>query len=231
MLILTRYKISYEDFFNYFIKNKFINNFHELENQKNTYIYSDTNEFLFIKVKPPLLYKILNKTDFLFLFEEIPSFLLLLIRSGSAALGFSQNGKITEHKRITKYMIRKKQGKSQLTFYSEKGTTKGGSRLRFQQSIEFFEDIQVKIKNWVNMISSSDLILYQCAPKLWSELFKSKKGFPFNKNDHRIFTIPYSTGKPTYKELQKINKILTTGSIQTNRHLDLVGIINEIKKQ
>jgi hypothetical protein len=173
----------------------------------------------------------LNKNRIENLFEQPPLFLILLIRSGSAVLGLSQGGKITSHKRITRYIIRKKQGKSQLTFYSKKGTTGGGSKLRLQQSLEFFDEIQKKLTDWTKFILDCDLILYQCSPKLFSELFKTKKGLSFDKKDHRIYTIPYSTGKPTYKELLKINKILTTGTIQTDRNLDLEGISNEFKKQ
>ncbi|MHA1990317.1 MAG: hypothetical protein ACW981_04610 [Candidatus Hodarchaeales archaeon] len=173
----------------------------------------------------------MNKTNFNNLFEQPPSFLILLLRSGSAALGLSQEGKIVRHKRITRYMVRKKQGKSQLKFYSKKGTTSGGSKLRLQQSIEFFDEIQKKLRDWSKFILGCDLILYQSSPKLFSELFKTKKGLSFDKKDHRIYTIPYSTGKPTYQELLKINKILTTGTIQTDQNLDLEGILNEFKKQ
>jgi hypothetical protein len=225
-------KISYNEFFSYFIQNKFIQNFCEVEKPKNTYEYKNINELSnYIKLKPPLLYKILNKTNFANLLEQTPFYLILLIRSGSAALGLSQEGKIIRHKRITKYMIRKKQGKSQLTFYSKKGTTGGGSKLRLQQSIEFFDEIQKKLVDWSKFILNCDLILYQSSPKLFSELFKTKKGLIFDKKDHRIYSIPYSTGKPTYQELLKINKILTTGTVHTNQNLDLEGILNEFKKQ
>ena len=64
--------------------------------------------------------------DYLIKMKEYShEFSVILIQTGAAALGYVENGELINHKVIKKYMVRKSQGKSQLTYLK----TKGKSRL------------------------------------------------------------------------------------------------------
>ncbi|OLS24615.1 MAG: hypothetical protein HeimC3_18870 [Candidatus Heimdallarchaeota archaeon LC_3] len=183
-----------------------------------------------IILQPPLLHFVTKDSKNLSQFPTLPTFLILLIRSGSAALGISKNGKITDHKRITRYMVKKKQGKSQITYFSLKGKTSGGEKIRLQQTRKFFDEINKKLIHWSNKIKGVDLILYQTSPRMWGYLFKPNNKIPFDKKDENIFKIPYPVNKPTHKEIEKINKILTKGIISTNIDLDFPEIVELLEK-
>ena len=146
--------------------------------------------------------------------SEIPTFLLLLIRAGHASIGLSQNGVITHHKAIKKYMVRKKQGKAQITYQALKGKARGGAKLRLSRTREFFEEINSKLHEWYNTRKDLDWIFFQCSPRLWSGLFRAKTNPPFDKIDRRIHRIPLTTYKPTFKELQRVNRLLLHGKIE-----------------
>ncbi|MCB0738876.1 MAG: hypothetical protein KDC92_15310, partial [Bacteroidetes bacterium] len=67
----------------------------------------------------------------------IPDFtennLLVLMQAGEAVLGMVQNREMVAQKRIRKYMVRKKQGKAQITHLNQKGKSRAGSRIRLKQ--------------------------------------------------------------------------------------------------
>lgn len=82
------------------------------------------NEKIIYEFVPPFIHSVNNQTpeDYLFYFPEKPGkHLVLLIQAGSAALGIWDNLELMEHKVITKYMIRKKRGKAQMTYLKTKG--------------------------------------------------------------------------------------------------------------
>ncbi len=171
------------------------------------------------KIRLPTIFHILNHKclDAIHLrvaSSEIPTFLILLIRAGYASIGLSQNGVIIHHKVIKKYMVRKKQGKAQLTYQALKGKSRGGAKLRLSRTREFFEEINSKLQEWYKTRMDVDLIFYQCSPRLWSELFKAKTNLPFDKADRRIHRIPLTTNKPTFRELKRINWLLLHGRIE-----------------
>ena len=147
-------------------------------------------------------------------FEIKPNYSILLIRAGYAALGTIEEGVITHHKVIRKYMVRKKQGKAQLTYKTLKGKSRGGGKLRLKRTQEFYQEIREKLYEWRETINSSDSIFFQCSPRLWDGLFKIKSKFPiFNSKDRRLHKIPITTYRPTYKELRRGNYVLSKGSL------------------
>ena len=145
--------------------------------------------------------------------NEVPSYLILLIRAGYAALGFSQNGILTRHKIIKKYMVRKKQGKAQLTYQAQRGKARGGAKLRLARTKEFFIEINTKLNDWQNNIKKAQWILFQCSPRLWNGIFKTRIPPPFDRSDERLQRIGLNTYKPSYKELQRITSLLLQTTI------------------
>ncbi len=73
-------------------------------------------------------------------FENV-HYVILLIQSGSCAMGYFEDGFNLEHKVFRSYMVRKKQGKSQIKYLKTKGKSRAGSRVRLAETLEFFENI------------------------------------------------------------------------------------------
>lgn len=130
-------------------------------------------------------------------------------------------------------MVRKKQGKAQLTYLLTKGKTRGGGRLRLERTKEFFDEINQKLVEWRESILESDWILFQCTPRLWNGLFDATSNPIFFKDDHRIRKIAINTYEPSLKELKRINHLLFNGTVTlTSIHTiksarELISLLNE----
>ena len=133
--------------------------------------------------------------------RQKPSFFMMLIQAGSAALGVYDGDTLIDHKTIRKYMTRKKQGKSQLKYLKTKGKSRAGSRIRLANSVDFFEEINQYLNN--NPLSEMKTIIYSCTPMLWGMLFQSKICPPFAKNDIRLKKLPLNIDVPNFDVLKK----------------------------
>ena len=212
--------LSYSETAEIIKKLKIINlNFSFSHIKRELHYKKSTSEFEFT-IKLPLLLHISNpnfeentiSTD---KFGQIPNYTVLLIRAGHSALGVIKDNEIIQHKVITKYMVRKKQGKSQLTYLTTKGKARGGAKLRLERTQEFFQEIRKKIFEWSDFVDISEIIFYQCTPRLWTGLFKVKSKYPlFTQVDPRLYKIPITTYKPNYKELLRVNHIISKGNIK-----------------
>ncbi|MDD7984873.1 hypothetical protein PQO01_07945 [Lentisphaera marina] len=101
--------------------------------------------------------------------NEVPRYTLLLMESGRAAIGVFESGKVIDHKNIRKYMVRKKQGKSQLNHLKTKGKSRYGSRLRLRESEAFFDEISQRLNS--ETYKDCEHIIYHCPIRLKSCLF------------------------------------------------------------
>ena len=138
-------------------------------------------------------------------------YIIMLIQAGSCALGYFENGKVLKSKVIKTYMVRKGQGKNQLTFLNNgrKGTS-AGSQLRYQNAIRFFEEINDKLNEW-NKITKPKRIFYSCPIKMWHYIFNSKVKCCFDKKDPRLHKIPLDVNVPNFEEMMRINKHISFG--------------------
>lgn len=143
---------------------------------------------------------------------ENPDYYILLIQAGSSALACYQKGELFKHKSIRKYMVRAKQGKSQVTHLKSKGKSKAGSRLRLRNTITFFEDINTKLEEWLPLIEPQR-ILMSLPVRMTPLLYESKVPFPFPKNDSRFLKIPMDIKVPSFKELKRVNYFVEAGYV------------------
>jgi len=233
--------LSYSETAEIIKKLKIINlNFSFSHIKRELYYKNSISEFEFT-IKLPLLLHISNpnfeenniSTD---KFGQIPNYTVLLIRAGHSALGVIQDNEIIHHKVITKYMVRKKQGKSQLTYLTTKGKARGGAKLRLERTQEFFQEIRKKIFEWRDFVDIAEIICYQCTPRLWTGLFKVKSKYPlFTQTDPRLYKIPITTYKPNYNELLRVNQVLSRGNIkikskeQLNSIEDIGSLLNSLQ--
>ncbi|GMT49189.1 MAG: hypothetical protein IEMM0008_0728 [bacterium] len=145
--------------------------------------------------------------------EDPENYYIILIQAGHSALAYCENGMILLHKVITKYMVRKGQGKAQISYLKTKGKSRAGSRIRLAKSIEFFEEINDKLTDWFKEKGDAK-ILYSCPVTLWPLLFDSKISPPFKKKGDHLIRIPLDVNKPCFSELQRINPVLSRGQIE-----------------
>ncbi|SHM86167.1 hypothetical protein SAMN04488057_104121 [Cyclobacterium lianum] len=135
---------------------------------------------------------------------------LCMVKAGMAAIGYFENGQNISHKVFRAYMVRKKQGKSQIKHLKTKGKSRAGSRIRLAESEKFFEQINSRLTAYLNTYHI-DYIGYACSKTLWPFLFKA------NLKDHKqlLYKIPIHVQQPSYERLLSINKRLQMTAIQT----------------
>jgi len=140
------------------------------------------------------------------------SHITLLIKAGKSAIGYSQGEHLIDHKVISTYMVRKKQGKSQIKYLKTKGKSRAGSRIRLANSVRFFEHINERLTQHFNRYRI-DRISMSCSKTLLPFLFQAKAGCPFNKKDERIYSIPRHIHQPDFKILKDTLQFLLRGDI------------------
>ena len=133
--------------------------------------------------------------------QEFNNQVFLMIRSGMACCGLFENGELADHKVFRAYMVRKKQGMSQIKHLKTKGKSRAGSRVRLAETLEFFEEINNRLEDYFQSYRV-DQIGLSYATTLIPYLFGSKVPTPFEKNDPRIFTIPKHIPSPTFEALK-----------------------------
>ena len=146
--------------------------------------------------------------------EEPPPYLMLLIEAGSAAIGYFEHGEPVLHKALSTYMVRQKQGKSQLKHLNQKGKSRLGSRIRLRNTITFFEQINNKLQEW-GETDYVQYIFYHSSIPHWNLLHESKVACPFGKHDQRLQTLPFAIYTPNFEELNRVNTQLLSSSYRS----------------
>ncbi len=182
---------------------------HRFDEAKQSIIFTGqqgtTSELRFPLVFPKILSG--DITDILSQIDSLTlSYAIILIQAGAAALGQYETKELKNHRVIKKYMVRKKQGKAQIKHLASKGKSRLGSRIRLQNSVRFFEEINDILTEW-DITSTSETILLSLPKNLKNLLFTSRTPTPFDKKDQRIRKIPVDVKVPSYKELLHINWI------------------------
>ncbi|WP_299990755.1 hypothetical protein [uncultured Pontibacter sp.] len=140
------------------------------------------------------------------------NYVILLIQSGSCAMGYFENGRCLNHKVFRSYMVRKKQGKSQIKYLKTKGKSRAGSRVRLGETAEFFENINGRLQEYF-LQHRIDRIAISCSKTLLPYLYTSSVPTPFDKRDPRLFKIPKHIHTPIYEVLLDANRFLQRGEL------------------
>lgn len=139
-----------------------------------------------------------------------PKYLMLLVQTGSASIGVFEGEQCLEHKVFSAYMVRKKQGKSQIKHLKTKGKSRAGSRVRLAKTLLFFEDINTRITRHFKE-NEFDRIAFSCSKILMPYLFNSKVPTPFDKKDERIYRIPKHLHQPNFEVMLGMQRFLNKG--------------------
>jgi hypothetical protein len=166
------------------------------------------NELLFFRLPVDL-----NVTDSLEYNElDEVNYIILLIQSGSASLGYFEEEETIDHKVFKSYMVRKKQGKSQISYLNSKGKSRAGSRVRLANTIMFFENINERLHDYFEEYDIHRVAI-SCSKTLLPYVYNSKKACPFEKKDKRLFKIPKHIHTPNYEILMSTQQFLLKGEL------------------
>jgi hypothetical protein len=141
---------------------------------------------------------------------------IVLMQAGRASIAVGEEDEILYSKQIQKYMVRKSQGKSQLSYLNEKGKSRLGSRIRLRQSQEFFEEIDGKLKELERDYDLKYLFL-SCTPKLKGYWHQATKGAAVDRKDPRWRRIPFMLHAPSQEETHRIHRLLCRVSWTSGR--------------
>ncbi len=139
--------------------------------------------------------------------ERKVRYIMVLVQSGSASIGVFEDELCLHHKVFGSYMVRKKQGKSQIKHLKTKGKSRAGSRVRLASTIEFFENINTRLQGHFDQYDF-DRIALSCSKILIPYLFNSKVPTPFDKRDGRIYKIPKHLHQPNYEVMLGMQRYL-----------------------
>ncbi|MFC6998824.1 hypothetical protein [Rufibacter roseus] len=139
-------------------------------------------------------------------------YVVVLIQAGNCAMGYYEDGHNLDHKVFRSYMVRKKQGKSQIKYLKTKGKSRAGSRVRLGETVEFFDNINGRLQEYFED-HQIHRIAISCSKTLWPYLFDSKVATPFDKRDERLFKIPMHVHTPIYEVMLDVNKFLLKGEL------------------
>ncbi|MDO6388726.1 hypothetical protein Q4E40_01220 [Pontibacter sp. BT731] len=139
-------------------------------------------------------------------------YILLLIQAGHCAMGYFEDGQCLNHKVFRSYMVRQKQGKSQIKYLKTKGKSRAGSRVRLGETAEFFENINNRLQDYFRE-HRIDRIALSCSKTLLPYLYASAIPTPFDKRDPRLFKIPKHIHTPIYEVLLDANRFLQRGEL------------------
>jgi hypothetical protein len=156
--------------------------------------------------------KIFNGLENSLLESEFENYVLVMIRAGIASVGLFENYQNTDHKVFRAYMVRKKQGKSQIKYLKTKGKSRAGSRVRLAETLEFFNEINERLNRYFTD-HRIDRIGIACSETLLPYIFTAKTIPPFEKKDPRIFKIPKHIQNPTFESLLETNSFLLQGEL------------------
>ncbi len=177
----------------------------------------------------PIVLPPLHNNQITGLAPEPVHYVLLLIQAGNCALGYFENGINLDHKVFRSYMVRKKQGKSQIKYLKTKGKSRAGSRVRLGESVEFFENINERLQQYFSA-HEVHRIAISCSKTLIPFLYSAKVPPPFDKGDDRIFKIPKHIHTPIYEVMMDAHRFLLRGElIYEESHQQLVQeLLNDI---
>lgn len=132
---------------------------------------------------------------------------LVMIRAGIACTGYFHNGQLIDHKVFRAYMVRQKQGKSQIKYLKTKGKSRAGSRVRLGESELFFKEINERLSSYASKYPIDNWGI-SCSKTLWPFFFGSDSPPPFDKKQENLLSIPFHVQHPDFETLQEVHRKL-----------------------
>ncbi|MHC4079609.1 MAG: hypothetical protein ACYST0_14355 [Planctomycetota bacterium] len=185
----------------------------ELDDRSRSFVAGD------VSFTPPLVQRIrgphIDPTSYLdHISDQLGTHLVLLLQAGAAALGIFQDGELTHHKVIKKYVVRG-HGKAQPTHLKTRGKSRYGSRLRLANYRKLLVEVNEKLGQWAGEVGALDDRFYSCPVRTWPELFDTRPPPPFPRQD--FVRIPLDLAVPSLTELERAWRGLCLGTLVQRR--------------
>ncbi|RNF18945.1 putative ankyrin repeat and zinc finger domain protein [Trypanosoma conorhini] len=170
--------------------------------------------------------------DSLRLFTFLP-WVILMCHGGYFAGGVFLNNKPVVHKAFQRYVVRKKQGGKQSSSEKEGGSYGSvGSQIRRAQEIKWKTDVRDILLSWRNYIDAAAIVLYVAPGPQNRAVLTDFSGLPavttgkgeravspVSVQDPRVRKAPLTTHRPTFQEVQRIYKAVSTCTVEYVRCL------------
>ncbi len=128
---------------------------------------------------------------------------ITLVRAGQAAVGYFHQGILLDHKVFRGYLVRQKQGMSQFKYLKTKGKSRAGSRIRLEETLVFFKEINERLQVYAKQYPLNFWGLGS-AKTMWPLLFDGEVKPPFTSKSSELIELPYPFAKGSYEELQAL---------------------------
>jgi hypothetical protein len=125
------------------------------------------------------------------------------VRAGQAAIGYFHQGNLLDHKVFRAYLVRQKQGMSQFKYLKTKGKSRAGSRIRLEETLVFFKEINERLQVYAKQYPLNFWGL-GCAKTMWPLLVDGEVKPPFTSKSPELIELPYPFAKGSYEELQEL---------------------------
>ena len=120
---------------------------------------------------------------------------------------------MTHRNDVIRYVVRAKRGTVQSAQDGKSGTKQpksAGANIRRYNEVALNQDVQSLIAGWTEHLATCDIIFLQAPVRSRTTFYNSKEsGGRLEKGDPRIRSIPFTTGRPVLRELQRIHAILS----------------------
>ncbi len=126
---------------------------------------------------------------------------ITLVRAGQAAVGYFHQGTLLDHKVFRAYLVRQKQGMSQFKYLKTKGKSRAGSRIRLEETLVFFKEINERLQVYAKQYPLNFWGL-GCAKTMWPLLVDGEVKPPFTSKSPELIELPYPFAKASFDELQ-----------------------------
>ncbi len=136
--------------------------------------------------------------------------LIVLLRAGSAALGWWEGDTLIAHKAFRRYVTRGR-GHAQTAHLRSRGKSRYGSRLRLQNAAKLLAEVVERQTQWVAAHGAPDLAFRGCATRQWAELAHATPTLPIPAERYR--KIHFDLREPGHRELLRVRRALLGGKL------------------
>ena len=153
-------------------------------------------------------------------------FSLCMVKAGQACVGYFHHGKLEDHKVFRAYMVRQKQGKSQIKHLNTKGKSRAGSRIRLAETERFFEEINERLESY--QAYPIDFWGISCSKTLWPYLFSSQTPPPFTSDSSNLIELPFHVSQASFEELEQGGRLLSQAHLLLSE--EVKGIVEHLRQ-
>ncbi|MDN3204463.1 hypothetical protein [Algoriphagus sediminis] len=141
---------------------------------------------------------------------------ICVIKAGQAFLCLFHNSELIDHKVFRAYMVRKKQGKSQVKHLKTKGKSRLGSRIRLSETERFFLEINKRLNSYNE--HPIERWALSCSKTLFPLLFDSEIPPPFDSKSKSIYKIPFHIAEAKFEIYEELYKQLCSFHLSVNEN-------------